>query len=123
MAFVFEGVGEDEVIGDFGLAYGGAAGDEFDCVGGASPPNTLQLASSSNHDAYCLNFSMPYAPKAEQDASVRSDLSYYETVGGGAVFASGSMCWCTSLPHNDYDNNVSRITENVLKKFVATVGE
>ncbi len=123
VAFIFEGVGEDEVIGDFGLAYGGAAGDEFDCVGGASPPDTLQLASSSNHDKYCLNFSMPYAPKAEQDASVRSDLSYYETLGGGAVFASGSMCWCTSLPHNDYDNNVSRITENVLRKFVTAAGE
>ena len=120
VAFIFDGIGEDEVIGDFGLAYGGAAGDEFDCVGAASPPNTLRLASSANHDEYCLNFSMPYAPKAEQDASVRSDLSYYETVGGGAVFASGSMCWCTSLPDKDYDNNVSRITENVLRKFAST---
>ena len=123
VAFIFEGIGNDEVIGDFGLALGGAAGDEFDCVGAGSPPNTLTLASSANHDDFCLNFSMPYAPKAEQEANVRSDLSYYDTIGGGAVFSSGSMCWCPSLPHNDYDNNVSRITENVLRKFASADGD
>ena len=28
------------------------------------------------------------------------------------------MTWCGSLSHNDYDNNVSRITENVLRTFL-----
>ena len=37
---------------------------------------------------------------------------------GGAVFSTGSIAWCGSLSHNDYDNNVSRITENVLRRFV-----
>ena len=118
VAFIFEGVDLDDPIGDFGLAMGGAAGDEFDCVHTNSPPNTLKLASSSDHSELCLNFSMPYEPIERQKASVRADISYYETGGGGAVFASGSMCWCPSLPHNDYDNNVSCITENVLRRFV-----
>jgi N,N-dimethylformamidase len=117
VAFIFEGIAEDEVIGDFGLAMGAAAGDEFDCVHTNSPPNTLKLASSSNHSELCLNFSMPYEPIERQKASVRADISYYEPGGGGAVFATGSMCWCPSLAHNDYDNNVSRITENVLRRF------
>ena len=117
VAFIFEGVAMDEPIGDFGLAMGGAAGDEFDCVHPNSPPNTLKLASSSDHSALCLNFSMPYEPIERQKASVRADISYYQTGGGGAVFAAGSMCWCPSLPHNGYDNNVSRITENVLRRF------
>ena len=119
VAFVFEGIGADETIGDFGLAMGGAAGDEFDCVHTRSPPNTLRLASSSDHSDLCLNFSMPYEPIERQKASVRADVSYYETAGGGAVFATGSMCWCPALPHNGYDNNVSRITENVLRRFLA----
>ncbi len=117
VAFIFEGIAEDEVIGDFGLAMGAAAGDEFDCVHTNSPPNTLKLASSSNHSELCLNFSMPYEPIERQKQSVRADISYYEPGGGGAVFATGSMCWCPSLAHNGYDNNVSRITENVLRRF------
>ena len=119
MAFLFEGVGDDETIGDFGLALGGAAGDEFDCLQPFSPPGTRKLASSSNHHELCLNFSMPYEPIEKQKASVRADISYYETNAGGGVFATGSMCWCTSLPHNGYDNNVARITENALRHFLA----
>ena len=122
VAFIFEGIANDELIGDFGLALGGAAGDEFDRVNYAlgSPPETLVLASSWGHSKkYCLNFSLPYQSTEEIEASVRADLAYYETGGGGAVFSVGSMCWCPSLPHNDYNNNVSRITENVLRRFGA----
>jgi N,N-dimethylformamidase len=36
---------------------------------------------------------------------------------GGAVFSTGSIAWIGSLSHNGYDNNVSRITENVLRRF------
>ena len=121
-AFIFEGVGDDEPIGDFGLALGGAAGDEFDRVNYAlgTPPETLVLASSWGHsEEYCLRFTLPYVSDEELEACVRADLAYYETDGGGAVFAVGSMCWCPALPHNDYDNNVSRITENVLRRFSA----
>jgi N,N-dimethylformamidase len=38
--------------------------------------------------------------------------------GGGAVFSTGSIAWCGSLSHNNYDNNVSRITANVLERFM-----
>jgi N,N-dimethylformamidase len=36
------------------------------------------------------------------------------------VFAAGSVTWTGSLSHNDYDNNVSRITRNALVRFLAT---
>ena len=51
-AFIFEGVA-DEIIGDFGLIGGGAAGIELDCITTdlGSPPNMLRLASSENHSA------------------------------------------------------------------------
>ena len=45
--FIFEGIADDERIGDFGLVGNGAAGLELDHVDRllGSPPNTLVLAS------------------------------------------------------------------------------
>jgi N,N-dimethylformamidase len=54
-----------------------------------------------------------------QDPGVRADIVYFPTLGGGAVFSTGSIAWCGSLSHNNYDNNVSRITANVLDHFMA----
>ena len=33
------------------------------------------------------------------------------------MFAVGSITFCGSLSHNGYDNNVSRIVDNVLRRF------
>ena len=38
---------------------------------------------------------------------------------GGAVFSTSAIAWCGSLSYNNYTNNVSRITENVLRRFAA----
>ena len=48
---------------------------------------------------------------------MRSDLVFFEHPNGGAVFSVGSISWFGSLSHNNYENNVSRITGNVLKRF------
>ena len=45
----------------------------------------------------------------------------FETGQGGAVFAFSSMAWSGSLSHNGYDNNVSRLTGNILDRFAAAV--
>jgi N,N-dimethylformamidase len=37
---------------------------------------------------------------------------------GGAVFSVGSIAWAGSLFHNKYQNNVSQITGNVLRRFL-----
>lgn len=49
---------------------------------------------------------------------VRVDMVYFECPNGGAVFSVGSISWCGSLSHNGYENNVSQIEENVLKRFI-----
>jgi N,N-dimethylformamidase len=124
--FIFEGIAEDEVIGDFGLSGGGAAGhelDRYDLTLG-TPPDTLLLASSEGHSDNIqrvveeISFNYPGAG-GTQDPGVRSDVVYFTTAGGGAVFAASSIAWCGSLAHNNYDNNVSLITENVLRRFVS----
>ena len=48
---------------------------------------------------------------------VRGDIVYFSTPKGGAMFSAPSMSWCASLSHNDYENNVSQLTANVLKRF------
>jgi N,N-dimethylformamidase len=125
-AFIFEGIGPDERIGDFGLQGGGAAGWEIDSfdLGSGTPPHALLLASSEGHTpTYTRGGQDEHGvpdPTADDlnNPDVRSDLVFYETPKGGAVFATGSIAWCASLCHNRYDNNVSRLTENVLRRFL-----
>ncbi len=123
-AFIFEGV-ESEIIGDFGLIGGGAAGLELDCISRSlgSPANFLRLASSEGHSALVqlVNEEFGVVPAAlggDQNDRVRADLAFCETPAGGALFAASSIAWCGSLSHNNYDNNVSRITLNVLRRFM-----
>ena len=48
-------------------------------------------------------------------------MVYFEYPQGGAVFSASSIAWCGALSHNQYENTVSRITDNVLRRF-ATAG-
>jgi N,N-dimethylformamidase len=126
--FIFEGIAENELIGNFGLVGNGAAGEEVDRYDRAlgTPPNTMLLASSEGHSDNVqrvveeIFFNYP-GTGGTQDPGVRSDICYFRTAGGGAVFATGSIAWCGSLSHNNYENNVSRITENVLRRFASDV--
>jgi N,N-dimethylformamidase len=51
-------------------------------------------------------------------ASIRADIVYFETTAGGAVFSVGSITFCGSLSHNNYQNNISQMLENVLRRFL-----
>ena len=51
--------------------------------------------------------------------NIRADMVFFETANGGAVFSVSSINWFSGLSHNGYDNNVSRITSNVLENFLA----
>ena len=124
-AFIFDGVGPDERIGDFGIMGGGAGGSEIDRFDTSlgSPPGALLLASTVGlSDDYLRTseeiFETPPGLGGTQDPDVRADLVYFTLVGGGAVFSTGSIAWTGALSHNGYDNNVSRITGNVLRRFL-----
>ncbi len=124
-AWVFEGIGSEDVIGDFGFIMGGAAGDEidrFDLANG-SPSEVIRLATSQGrHTNYYqiviedLTMVLP-GHGGQEDWRVRSDITLLEAPNGGAVFSVGSINWSGSLLTNAGDNNVSRITGNVLRKF------
>ena len=117
-AFIFEGIGKDEVIGNFGLKQGGAGGVEIDRAGYdmGTPPHALVLARATGFsDEYQLTFEAASVGDwtqarqrgGSQNPLVRSDLVYFEGPGGGGVFSVGSIAWCGSLSHNNYSNNVS----------------
>jgi N,N-dimethylformamidase len=123
-AFIFEGV-EEEIIGDFGLIGGGAAGIELDCINPllGSPPNILRLASSEDHSPLMLLVNEEFTATlpnlgGDQNERVRADLTFAETPAGGAIFSTGSIAWIGALPCQGYENNISRITLNTLRRFM-----
>ncbi len=124
VAFIFEGV-KGPVIGDYGLSGGGAAGLELDATDHSlgTPPHTLVLASSERHsDLYLMtpedmNDPAPGLGGTEADI-IRAEMVFFETPSGGAVFSTGSIAWSGSLSHDDYQNDIARITFNVLRRFL-----
>ncbi|WP_158969302.1 N,N-dimethylformamidase beta subunit family domain-containing protein [Chachezhania sediminis] len=124
-SFVMEGVDPDERIGDFGLRMGGAAGLEIDRADpdlGTSPDAMiLATADRTGPGGIPAPEELPalYRGFSGEESSIsRADIVLTPTARGGAVFSVGSIAWCCSLSHNGYDNNVSRITGNVLRRFL-----
>jgi N,N-dimethylformamidase len=125
-AFMFEGIGEIEILGDFGMHMGAAAGWELDRADFAlgTPPHALVVASSFGHsDIYQLSVEELWKTDPTVGGTrcpdVRADIVYFEYPKGGAVFSVGSISYCGSLSYNNYRNNISRLTDNVLRAFVA----
>ncbi|MBB3064309.1 N,N-dimethylformamidase beta subunit family domain-containing protein [Limibacillus halophilus] len=123
--WIFQGV-EDDLIGNFGLFGGGAAGFELDRVDYelGSPEDIVVLASSEKYAEHFILVpeeqlthitTWPHEPVGRL---LRADMSYFEVPKGGKVFSVGSITYCGSLCHNGYDNNIARITENVLRGFL-----
>src|SRR5262245_41562920 len=127
-SWIFESV-PDEILGDFGLSGGGAAGFELDRADFrlGTPPHALVLASSEKHDLTkfvlvpedVLSHVWTW-PGDPPDKLIRADMVYFETPNGGAVFSVGSITFCGSLSHDGYRNNISRIVDNVVRRFSAT---
>jgi len=117
-AFIVDGLEDLKLLGDFpNLVNGwGPVGYEADRVDIdlGSPLHTLVIASahSGTTDVLIPCFEETLAPNA------RADVAFFETASGGAVFSTGSISWAGSLHHNDYDNDVARMTKNVLNRFL-----
>ena len=126
VAFVFDGV-DGEVIGDFGASGGGAAGEELDRYDRhlGSPDHALVIATSEQMPANVLRTieevtttnSLFRGGRLRPDPAVRADMVYFECPNGGAVFSTGSIAWSSALAHDDYQNAVAKISDNVLRKF------
>jgi len=123
-AFMFDGI-DDEILGDFGLLQGGAAGLEIDCADPelGTPPHALVVARSEEHsNTYELVSEEVRVPHGGTDAvanpAIRADITFFETPAGGAVFSTGSIAYAGALPVDGFDNNIARLTGNVLRRFM-----
>jgi N,N-dimethylformamidase len=126
VAWVFDGVraGAGELFGTEGPGLHGAAGDELDRADTqlGTPADAVVLASSEGHSAKIElvpeEADLPYTdPPDGIHPKVRSDLVLLARPGGGAVFSVGSIAWSTAMSHAGGDNDVARLTGNVLDRF------
>jgi N,N-dimethylformamidase len=122
VAWIFEGVA-GETFGSAGVVLGGAGGFELDRIDASlgSPPHVVHLATttgfSDNYQAVVEEVLMEDSRQSGTvNERVRGEIAYVDYPNGGAVFSVGSICWGTALP---VDPDVSRITENVLRRFLA----
>jgi len=123
--WVFDGI-DDEVLGDFGLSGGGAAGFELDRMDDrlGSPLNTVLLAYSETFPDHfvlvpeeILSHQKTRAGKPVEQL-IQSNMVIFATPNNVYVFSVGSITYCGSLPWNGFKNNISRLTQNVLERFL-----
>ena len=124
-AWMFDGI-EEDVLGDYGLSGGGAAGFELDRADPmlGTPDNAVILARSENPlpsfftvpEEWLSNvISMNGEPI---DDLSRGEIVYFDTPSGGAVFSVGSITFCGSLWRNGgFEGPISRLLENVVRRF------
>ena len=117
---MFDGVEAPELFGDYGVG-GGAAGQEIDRYDTrlGSPPHAVVLASSTEHSEQMLRTKEELLATRMNgpDPKIRADVVFFETPAGGAVFSVGSIACYGALPHDGWDNDVARVTLNVLRRF------
>lgn len=127
-AWIFEGTGEGEVFGDYGIdrVHGGACGFEIDryASGNGVPRHALVLATSEplkptieDVRTSQLTLSIIYHPN-KADPWAQCDMVFFETPKGGAMFSTGSISWISSTLENNFDNDVATITSNVVRRFL-----
>ncbi|ONI90371.1 hypothetical protein ALI144C_03225 [Actinosynnema sp. ALI-1.44] len=59
---------------------------------------------------------VPHPRRAPVDRH-RADVTLQRTAAGGQVFAAGALGWCGALSRRGDDNDVSRLTADVLRSF------
>ena len=113
-------------IGDFGLSGGGAAGFELDradvALGTPAPAPILARAEGHTqtfvlvHEEQLTHLkTLPGEPAGDL---IRAEIVFFETPAGGAVFSTGSITFCGSLPAMGFENDVSTMMENVVRRFL-----
>jgi N,N-dimethylformamidase len=119
--FMLAGIDSAVLMGEGGSVLGGAAGFEIDRMDTAlgTPPDAVLVASARGFsDAYQGAVEDVTTADSQQGGSVselvRSDVVFFPTASGGAVFSVGSIAWCGALR----DTAAGRLTGNVLSRFL-----
>jgi N,N-dimethylformamidase len=123
--FILDGIDPAAPLGGGGSVLGGPAGFEIDRADPAlgTPASAVVVATADG-------FSQAYQGAVEDVTTadsrqggadsplVRSDVVFFETGRGGAVFSVGSIAWCGGLRQDGQETPVGRMTWNVLARFL-----
>jgi len=126
-AWILDGL-EEQTLGAHGLSGHGAAGFELDRTDKhlGTPAHAIILASSEGHEPDAPWIIVPeerlthittVSGESVPDL-IRADIVFFETPNNGAVFSTGSITFCGSLPTNNFDNDASHLLKNVLDRFL-----
>lgn len=128
-SWVFDGVKNQTGIGgDLPSLQspGGPMGEEVDRVDYAlgTPANAQVLGTSQKFGAQYMHVveeinTSSLFEGGDTNPLVRGDVTLIHYPNGGAVFSASSMVWSGSFFVNNYTNDMTRITENVLNKFTS----
>lgn len=119
-AWLFDGVAGD-TFGHTGIVLGGAAGYEVDCTNSAlgTPENIVVLATAQGFpDDYVDDPGRWYEGGApEREARRIAEMTFLSHASGGSVFSASSVAFLGALPGPDEQNDVGRMTLNLLRHF------
>lgn len=127
VAFLREGLEAElrpgALLGERGLMGGGAAGHELDRWDPrlGSPRHALVVASAVvDHPQFkpVNEDRLGHLWPAPLEQLIRADMVFFETPAGGAVFSVGSMNFVGALPIDDYDNLLTRMMTNAVRRFI-----
>ena len=124
-SFIIAGIDTQAPLGGAGSVLGGPAGFEIDRADPAlgTPANAVLVASARGFsDAYQGAVEDVTTADSQQGGTVselvRSDVVFFESGTGGAVFSVGSIAWCGALRASGTETPTGRMTWNVLSRFL-----
>ena len=126
VAFMREGItavtAPGAILGERGLMGGGAAGHELDRADTTlgTPRHAIIIGRAVLTDPTYQPVNeerRDHTWPAAREEIIRSDLTFFETQNGGAVFSVGSMNFIGALPIDNYTNVAARLIANIVRRF------
>jgi N,N-dimethylformamidase len=125
VGYILDGIDPAAPLGSGGSVLGGPAGFEIDRADPAlgTPATAVVVATADGFsNAYQGAVEDVTTADSQQGGAdsplVRSDVVFFETGRGGAVFSVGSIAWCGALWQAGQETPVGRMTWNVLARFL-----
>jgi N,N-dimethylformamidase len=123
LAWIFEGTDGVQVDARAELL-GGPSGFEVDAIRTdlGTPGDTVKLASATGFDPALTFIPSEDVLSTGIKGAMESHIAYRRLSGGGRVFAAPSIAWTSCLADRGGDNDVARITANVIRAFTRPEG-
>ena len=122
-AWIFEGV-DATTIDACAELLGGPSGFEVDAIRAdlGTPADTFCLATATGFDPALTIIASEDVLSTGTAGAMESHIVYRRLAGAGRVFAAPSIAWTSCLADRGGDNDVARITANIIRAFTCADG-